>query len=161
MAQVVETHINTEYSLDKEGVILDVKSNYNSKLRRTESEPPYVKFYLNRFRELKGLNGTDVSIMHEILYMMSFKTNMVYIIKHSREQIANNCGITDGVVKKTLTKLVNKHILKREGTGAYRVNPEYFGTGSWQDINKLRVTFEFTNNGETMKLEEIREEKYE
>ena len=156
MAKVVETNIDKSYIVNDNGETVSTELKYTTKLRRTESEPPYVKMYLERLGDLKKLNGKECSIMREILYMMSYKTNTLYIINHTRKIIADNCDTTDGVVKKSLTKFIKQGIMTRISTGTYSVNPNYFGKGSWNDIKKLRLTLEFSEDGETMVLEEIK-----
>ena len=156
MKKISQTHIIETDIVDAEGNTIESRTETKTKLSKTEQEPRYVKMYLDDFRLLQGLSATESAILHELLYLMQYATNEVVVLKDDRELIAENCKTTDGMVKQTLRKLVDKDILKRKpNRGKYIVNPKFFGRGSWRDVQELRITLEYNNHGRSFNLEEI------
>ena len=52
-------------------------------------------------------------------------------------------------INNALTDFVKADILKRLETGVYQFNPYLFGRGDWRDIDRLRMTVDYTLEGKS------------
>jgi hypothetical protein len=112
---------------------------------RLETEPPYVKLYLDTLCTFKGLSTTLNPILTEFLRYMSFADGgqVIYLNIELKKQIAASTKKTLKRIEQALTEFVKTGIFKRKGTSTYQVNPHLFGRGEWRDIKSIRATFDF------------------
>lgn len=141
--RVVKTEVVTEKStgeviLQKDQFVVGV-------------EPSYVKLYLDCLATFKGLRRGVSPFLMELLRYMTYANataeeggQIITISKWHRLQIAKRLGISDSMITKHLTQLVQAGILKRVANTVYQANPMIFGRGDWRDIEHLRATFDFT-----------------
>lgn len=155
--KVVSTEERIHYLSNFEGEVIDQLNTYTTKISTTETEPRYVKLYLDDISKIQGLTNNQNSILLGILQLTSFNTNEVILNKYNREKIAQNINTTDQVIRNAISNLVKREILFKIATGVYKLNPFLFGSGSWQNIKGLRMTIEYTNDGKKIKLEELDE----
>ncbi len=154
--KVVLTDILSSTEVDKKtGEILNHSIVHTNKISSIETEPPYVKLYLNDISLLNGLTSNQNSILHEIVKLVQYETNEVILNKYNREKIAKSLNTTDPTIRNCITSLTKKKILYKIATGVYKVSPYIFGTGSWKNIKGLRLTIEYTEEGRTQNVKEI------
>lgn len=115
-------------------------------------EPSYVKLYLDCLATFKGLRRGVSPFLLELLKYMTYASataeeggQIITISKWHRDQIAKKLGISDSMITKHLTQLVQAGILKRIANTVYQANPMIFGRGDWRDIQHLRATFDFVS----------------
>ncbi|HGO6848059.1 TPA: hypothetical protein ACK80Q_003100, partial [Legionella pneumophila] len=66
---------------------------------------------------------------------------IITLTKSSRERLAEQVGVKETAVRNQITKLCQKGILRRVGTGEFEANPNLFARGDWSDIYKRRRDF--------------------
>lgn len=146
---------STEFTDHQTGEILASENSKEIKFR--EKEPGYIKLYLEGIGKLTGLAENNSTILYALLKRLEFGTNMIMLNAYLKSQIALECGVAVGSVNNTLSKLVKKNLFLKIGTGAYKANPMVFGSGSWDDIKKIRLEIEYSKDGFKMSSEFERE----
>ena len=143
----------------------ELKHHQENYLIQYESEPNYVKLYLDTVLYLsdlpKGYNGILLGILKYMTY--SNPTNVhggqvIYFNSEMKRNIAEELSVSVQRVNQAISDFTKGKILERVGTGTYRVNPYLFGKGDWQDIAEIRMKVTFNAEGKTV-MSEI--EKYE
>ena len=140
--------------IDNNGVI---NSSISERIRYIESEPPYVKLYLDAVLYLKDLPRSYSSVLIAILKRMASADSeidkdglggqeVLLPIAHKR-RISVETGLTVKTINNTISALVKSEILYRTDKAIYTINPHIFGKGEWRNIKKLRMQVEFSAEG--------------
>lgn len=124
-------------------------TNYMT-VTKLQSEPEYVKLYIDCVFQLKGLRKGLSPIFLALLPHMSYADmnedeggQIMYINKALKKQIAAKLGIGIESVNKALTDFVRAGIFRRVDTGTYQVNPNIVGRGDWKNVKNIRAQFDF------------------
>lgn len=141
-----------------ETLIIDKNGEYVSKrANRTLSwgdEPPYVKMYLDSLLYLKDLPKGYNVILNALLKRMSYAGDsdgqVIVVNKAVKERISKEVGVSISRIENVMGDLTKGDLLYRIDRGMYRVNPNFFGKGDWQDIARLRLEITFDANGKTI-----------
>ncbi|MPQ44992.1 replication/maintenance protein RepL [Clostridium tarantellae] len=157
--KIVNTETEFKYTINELGEIIDEENSLKTKVSFSETEPKYVKLYIDDISLLQGLTNNQNNILYNILKLTQFSTNEVILNKYYREKIAKNLNTNDQVIRNAISKLVKKEILFKVATGVYKLNPYLFGSGTWQNIKGLRMTIEYTNEGKKIQIKEIEQNK--
>lgn len=156
--KMVNTEIENSIEVNKmTGEVIFESLKQKNKISILETEPKYVKLYLDDLSLLNGLTTNQNTVMLEIVKRTQWQTNVVCLNKYYRDEISKITGSSDQVIRNIISTFVKKSILIKIGTGMYKINPYLFGTGSWQNIKGLRLTVDYTEEGRTQKVEEIKE----
>lgn len=148
--------VNEETVVDKvTGEVMNSKIQMNSITK--ETEPSYIKLYLDDMKNLNGLSGFEYDILLELIKLSSYE-NIFNTSKYYREIICKNLNVKDQTVKNAISCLRKKSIIFTVSSGVARLNPYLFGKGTWKDIKALRLTVEYTQDGRSFSMEEVREE---
>jgi len=110
------------------------KENY--KQFRAESEPSYIKLYIQDIAYLYNLNIKS-ELLYELLMYVNYNQEII-INKTIKERIAQKLNKSLSYVNNNITKLAKEEVLIRVGSGTYQINTYLFGKGSWKDIIKHR-----------------------
>ena len=124
---------------------------------KIEKEPDYIKLYLQDICKLNDLPKTSSKLLKKLLKYSNYE-NLILLPSYIKKIIAKELETSIPTIDNSLSKLTKKGILRREGTGVYRLNPHLFGKGSWQDIKKIRLTWEYGEEGRTLLITEIEKE---
>ena len=117
-----------------------------------ESEPEFVKIYLQDVSRLFNLPSGVSSIMYELLRYMTYE-NLIALTPYIRKQIADKLGTNTGVFNQGITKLTKQGLISKVGSGTYMANPDVFGKGKWKDIKNLRATIVYNSDGRKFTVE--------
>lgn len=137
--------------IDHDGTIQEqvVSSTYN-----IESEPPYVKMYLDTLLYLKDLPKSHNPVLLGILQRLPWaNANEQYIAINAglKRQMAEQLSCSVSRINNAITDFVKGELLTRVDTGLYMVNPHLFGRGEWKDIKRLRMQIDFDAQGKTIR----------
>lgn len=139
--KVFEEHIISQET----GEIMQAKTVY-----KAQTEPEYVKLYIDCILTVKGLRKGLNPIFVAFLKYMSYADvgeesggQIIFVNKTMKELIAKQLEIGLYSVDKALGELTKAGIFKRIATGTYQVNPNIVGKGEWKDIKNIRATFDF------------------
>lgn len=124
----------------------EVVQTKRQEIAQFEKEPPYVKLYLNDIGRLKELNNSEQKLLNELVFNMGYN-NVVPSYKPVKEMIANKLGMPYNTLDKCIKELYKKGVLIRKARGLYIMDPELFGKGSWQDVQKIRMVVEYLPDG--------------
>lgn len=127
-----------------------------------ESEPEYIKLYLDCVCTFKGLNKALSPILIAFCSYMTWADSkhdrqVIFMNAYTKEQVAQDVGISVNRVNQALRDITKADIFRKikNKRGVYEVNPYIIARGKWADIKKLRANFDFTNGT----IEPIIEEK--
>jgi hypothetical protein len=144
--QSVETLV-----LDEQGNMVSKRAN---KTLSWGDEPPYIKMYLDSLLYLKDLPKSYNTVLNALLKRMSYAGDVdgqvIVVNKAVKTRISNEIGTTVSRIENVMTDLVKGELLYRIDRGMYRVNPNFFGKGDWQDIARLRLEITFDGTGKSI-----------
>jgi len=107
-----------------------------------ETEPSYVKMYLQDILYLAGAPKTDLKVLLALLRCLQYGENQVITNSIMREKIAKELGVSEGTVKNAITRLAKAKILvpvRPKTRGVYVLNPYLFGYAPWAQISEMRI----------------------
>ena len=144
------TYQNTQKELIVDNTTGEVtqEAHKTSKTIRFETEPPYIKLYLDCLSRFKDMQVSFNPILVEFLKRASYADDLdggqiIFTNKGMKDIIAKNCNVSYKRVEQALTEFVKKDIFKRVALACYQVNPYLFGKGDWKNIKNIRATFNF------------------
>lgn len=111
-----------------------------------ESEPNYVKMYIEDIGKLKDVPPASNDVLGVLVRNMSYG-NMVVMIKPIKDKIKEETGLSLNTINKSIQNLYKAGILIRQSRSVYIVDPTLFAKGKWEDIKKLRLVIEYNNDG--------------
>jgi len=127
----------------------ELKRKEDVKMHRFESEPEYVKMYVDDILKLNDLPTSSNNVVRSILKRMNYD-NQVVLVRAIKDQIADECKISNNTVEKRIIDLKKKNVLipydkeKNRRSSVYIVNPNYFAKGKWENIKKIRVQITYS-----------------
>jgi len=142
------TKKSTREFLDKEtGEMLEHETNTEYVVPR---EPDYVKLYLN---DLGILNNVSNSALLWVLIRKMNYDGEVFFVGNQTKKICAELGIKDSGFWKQIKKMVDAEILIKQSRGVYMFNPYLIAKGKWVDIERIRMTVEYSNEGRVIKTD--------
>lgn len=141
--KVFEEHIVSQET----GEMIQSKTVY-----KTQTEPEYVKLYIDCILTVKGLRkGLNPIFLAFLPYMSYADINgqgggqVIFVNKAMKEIIAQKLNLGIDSINKALSEFTKAGLFKRLTVGTYQVNPNIVGKGEWKDIKNIRATFDFGN----------------
>lgn len=142
-----DKQVYTEVVTTQEGEVVSSKTVY-----KTQSEPDFVKLYIDCVFTVKGVKKGFNPIFVAFLEYMSYSDaneahggQIIYVNKAMKAAIAKKVGLSIVSVNNAITDFVKKGLFKRVDVGTYQVNPNIVGKGEWKDIKNIQATFDFGN----------------
>lgn len=110
-----------------------------------DTEPQYIKIYLDCILRFKGISSSFNPILLSLCKHMQYadQNQIVFVNKYIKEIICSECGVKIKRVEQAIKEFVDSGLLMRKARGVYLVNPYIISRGKWEDIKKLRATFDF------------------
>ena len=162
MKQRADKTVYTERIVTPDGELVNGKTIY-----RTQTEPEYVKLYIDCVFAIKGVKKNLNPIFIAFLGYMSYADandmyggQIIYVNKAMKSAIAAKTGLSLVSVNNAITEFVKKGLFKRVDIGTYQVNAEVVGKGEWKDIKNIRATFDYANR-EVLDVDVVTEESPE
>lgn len=115
----------------------------------TEPTDEFIKVskYLNTIFAYNNIPLNLVGISLLLAQRMEFKTNIVYLLKSDKKEMAEMLGISEERVKTLLSDCKKYDILRpTDCRGKFAVNAYLFSTGSAVETRNLQAYFDFDNN---------------
>jgi len=140
----VETIINQDT-----GEIVETKSRKQYKVAR---EPDYIKMYIDDLSLLNGISNN--AILYHVVTRMNYELE-VFLTGRVVKLICEKCNVQKRHFYRCLKQYVEKGILSKIDQTEYTVNPYLFARGKWEDIEKIRLTVEYSANGRELTTEMI------
>ena len=116
--------------------------------RKCESEPDFIKLYIDDLGTLMGLTPAEMGLALNMAKNMTYADDelgsCVFMTGLLKKKICETVGIKNNtVINRLLLQLKNKGIIYRVDRSVYRMNPYFFGRGTWKDIEKIRMIVEY------------------
>lgn len=133
----------------------EITSRRKSKVTKSKIGPTdeFVKVsrYLNTIFAYQDIPLNLVPISLLIAQRMEFKTNIVYLLKEDKEEMAEMLGITPNRVKMLIQDLKKYDIIRpTKSQGRFAVNGFLFSSGSIIETRNLQAKFDYDNDTYTM-----------
>lgn len=122
---------------------------------RIESEPSFIKIFIDDLSRLTHLPKGCPSVLSELLKYMTYE-NLIILNPYIKTEIAKNTNLTENRVTHLIADLIENGILTRIASSTYFANPDLFGRGKWADIRELRLTIKYDKDGRTFHVERNR-----
>lgn len=148
MTKIIDTHVK----MDENGVIKSEEKTF----RFRSEEPNYIKIYLEDISYLYSVPKGSSDLIYELFNYTTYGTNEIIINSFVKQKISKKINTTIPTINNNLTKLVQKGILNRPGSGVFILNPYLFGKGDWKSVKNMRdenIELKITYNKETGKRE--------
>lgn len=139
--KVTKTEIYTQY--DENG---EENRSIKNETYQVESEPDYVKLYIQDIGRLKNFTSAQNKILLAFMRYVGYK-NVIPAYKPIKMLIAKELNISIETVNKAVTEFKKKGIFIPIARGIYIADPELFGRGKWADIKNLRLIIDYNSNG--------------
>lgn len=120
-----------------------------------ETEPAFIKLYLNDIMRLKELPPSTSNVLHAILGYMNYQ-NEIILIGYNKQAICSKMNLPMNTLNKAIDNLYKANILIRVAPSCYIVDPELFGKGSWKDIKNIRLSIEYTTDNKGREFKRIK-----
>ena len=105
-----------------------------------DKEPPYVKLYFDDLIMLHDLPKSCGDVLLALIKCSMGYDNTMIINMYVKRKIKDELGYKSvQSISNAITKFVQADLIRRLGTGAYMLNPNIFGRGSWADVKKVRA----------------------
>jgi hypothetical protein len=114
--------------------------------KKVESEPPYVKMYVNDIVRINNLPGAAGKVLNVLVANMTYG-NTVVLIAPIKEIIVKETGLSINTINKAITQLNDTGIIIRSHRSVYVIDPTLFAKGRWQDIKQLQLTISYGEDG--------------
>lgn len=126
----------------------EITSHKRHRIQKSRVEPTdeFVKVskYLNTIFAYNNIPLTLVPISLIFAQRMEFKTNIIYLLKSDKDEIAEMLGIGRDRVKTLISDCKKYDIIRATNTrGKFEVNSYLFSTGSIAETRELQAHFDF------------------
>lgn len=140
-----------EETVDENGVVKKRKSN---QVLTWGDEPAYVKLYLKDLMYLADMPKQYAELTMALLKRVSYAGDVdglcVTLVSRTKKTICEELGWKNvSSLDNALQKLLKGKILFRIDRGIFRMNPNLFGRGDWQDISRLRMEIGYDISGKS------------
>lgn len=106
---------------------------------KESKEPFYIRLYINNL----CYNKLPKSLINPVLVEVLYRTNPAsddegqYIVlsEDVKKEIAQRCSVSLRQVREHLNELTENDVLQYKGNCTYRLNPFFFGKGTWGNIH--------------------------
>jgi len=137
----------------------EIKEYTKRTVKKTRIEPTdeFIKVskYLNTIFAYNQIPLNLVGIALILAQRMEFKTNILYLLKSDKEEIALCLGISTERVKALIKDCKTYDIIRPTDTrGKYEVNSFLFSTGSIIETRKLQAHFDFDSDSYMVQAEQ-------
>lgn len=148
--QSIETTI-----VDENGVVKQSRSN---QVKTWGEEPAYIKLYLKDLMYLSDMPKQYAELTMSLLKRVSYAGDAdglcVTLVSRTKKAICEELGWKNvSSLDNALQKLLKGKIIFRVDRGIFRMNPNLFGKGDWQDISRLRMEVGYDITGKTFSTE--------
>ena len=126
--------IESRTVISEHGEVLTEENIFTTKF---QSEPDYVKLYLDDIGMLNDLPKKANTIMLQLAKRMNYD-GVVFVTTSVKKIISKECGCTEQHIANSINMLIRKGIIRRSCRSEYLFNPIYFGKGGWAEICKRR-----------------------
>lgn len=134
---VVREKVN-EVRYSPEGMVSSEKKNVSYKQRH------FVCMYLNNMKFINRMRGIDLAVMMVVMQFSTYVSqqnmyggNILHTNRKSVEKYAEILKMSVGNVKRWLSILEDRDILRKVDTATYQINPVFFGKGRTNDVSGL------------------------
>ena len=148
MAQtsIIETSVEDILN-PNDGVVISSTKRAVKKTKLEETDQ-FIKVskYLSVIFSYSNIPLKLVPISMMIAERMEFKTNIVYLLKPIKEELAQMLDISLDRTNKLIQECEKYNIIRRMDRGIYEVNSFLFSTGSIVETRELQAHFDFQND---------------
>jgi len=130
----------------------EISSSETTETRFIESEPPFVKIYIEDVCLLNRVPKSQQDVLYHLIKKLDYD-GFITISTRYRQQICNALDIKPQTLSNKIQALCKAGLIKVTSKNEYEANPHFFGRGSWVDIYNRRskgdfsVTIKYTSDG--------------
>ncbi len=130
----MKQHIYTSSVIDGDSGEVVRKQWITRKAVNTEH---FIKLYLDDLRLLSKLSNADYRLLFNIVIYLEYNTNMFFLTKGRREELAQICDLKMSTINCSVARLVKKNLLIKIDSSQYQMNPNIFFTG--EELERAKI----------------------
>ena len=147
MAQKKVSKTEESHLISEDGEVL---KSLKTTTYAVESEPAYIKLYIQDIGILNNITGKSNEVLLEFIRHMGYN-NVIPAYKPIKMMIAKKLNISLHTVDKAVKMLKKNGLFIPFARGMYIADPNLFAKGKWSDIRNLRLVIQYDSDG-TKKL---------
>lgn len=137
----------------------EITHSIKHRVQKTKIKPTdeFIKVskYLNLIYAYNGIPLNMVPISLLFAQRMHFKTNVLYLLKQDKEELAEMLGVSVDMVKKKIADAHRYDIIRSTGQrGKFVVNSFLFSTGSMVETRNLQAQFDFDSDSYAVRADQ-------
>lgn len=113
-------------------------------------EPEFIKFYLQDLMRLKDLPPATSKVLYWVLRNVGYD-NKIVLDKEIKQEISLELSIAYDTVKKAIADLFSSGVFLRSSRARYIMNPDLFGKGRWEEIERIRLEIMYSEDNVSLK----------
>ncbi len=107
----------------------------------SQSEPAFVKMYIDDIASMMKLNATATKLLTCLATRIGYDS-IITLSPFIKRQIAQDMNIKNTqTVDNNISLLISHGAMMRKGRSTFMLNPDYFARGKWQDISRLKNAY--------------------
>lgn len=124
-----------------------IEETESIKTQMLEKEPNYIKLYTDDVGRLFDLPGSTSDVLAAIASHMAYKTNIIVLYGPIKKVLMAELNMNANTFNKAVDTLYKAGMLIRISRACYMVDPQLYGSGSWNDVKKVRLSIEYNSDG--------------
>ena len=119
-----------------------------------QTEPEYVKLYLEDLSKILGLKGNTSTVLLALIRKMNWDAEIVLTLDMKKE-LAMVLKLKLNTIEHNISDLVKEGLFIKKGINWYLVNPYYFGKGDWNSVKRIRLSISYDKTGRAFQKTEF------
>lgn len=136
----------------------EIVEQTQKKVIRVPKTPEFVMVFTEHLSHLNKLTKTEHSVLWALLNKFVGYNNLILFNSQVNSDLMKSISVGKSALSQALKGLREKYILV-EIEGFTYLNPEFFGKGNWEDLQRLRTEvvydFDFKTMTATQKVKQI------
>ncbi len=149
MATILEKEIKEIKRFQDNGKVLEsTKTTTQTTIKKTaKKKDKFMLLYVEAYSHVSDLSKTTNMVLAELLKSTTTGENVIPLTTALRARLREKLNISPSQLSISLNELCDKMILFKEIINKrvfeYKLNPYIFGSGTWADIKKQRLNFDY------------------
>ncbi len=122
--------------INEQGEIIRSEREITFKTRK-ETEPAFVKLYLEDIHRLLSLKKGTLEILFELASISNYNKNTVILNSGIKKEIAKKLKISEGTLNNSLSELKKGKIIELVAGGVFLIDTKLIAKGQWSVIKTV------------------------
>lgn len=148
MSTILEKQVTEVKTYQENGKVAESKkTTTQTTIKKTDKKDMFMLLYVEAYSHVSNLSKTTNIVLSELLKAVGTGNNTIPLTTAFRARLRDKLDISPSQLSISLNELCQKMILYKETINQrvfeYKLNPYIFGSGTWADIKKQRLNFDY------------------